>query len=342
MVPTAKLNQGTPVTVNGARVGTVLVFGSAPPLGPFELQYLDRTNQALFYTALGAALVALVLGIILARTLTHPLRDLTSAIQAISKGDLKQHVSVKSLDEIGQLARAFNRMSADLQRLTNSRRQMTADIAHDLRTPLTVIGGYVESMQEGVLKPTPERLETIHTEVVYLQRLVEDLRTLSEADAGVLSLNREMVAPQTMLTRISKTYHHLAARKKIVLETLIEPDLPAVHIDPDRMAQVFGNLLTNSLRFTPEGGHVTLSARRDGDCVAFLVEDNGSGISPAALPHIFDRFYRADPARKADEGSGLGLAIARSITEAHGGTISALSRPSAGTTIKILLRIKGM
>jgi two-component system, OmpR family, sensor histidine kinase BaeS len=339
VVTTAKVNQGTPVTVNGTRVGTVLVFGSAPPLGSFELQYLDRTNQALFYTALGAALVALVLGIILARTLTHPLRDLTSAIQAISKGDLKQHVAVKSLDEIGQLARAFNRMSADLQRLTNSRRQMTADIAHDLRTPLTVIGGYVESMQEGVLKPTPERLETIHSEVVYLQRLVEDLRTLSEADAGVLSLNREMVAPQTMLTRISKTYHHLAAQKKIVLETLFEPDLPTVHIDPDRMAQVFGNLVTNSLRFTPEDGHITLSARREGDCVAFLVEDNGSGISPDALPHIFDRFYRADPARKADEGSGLGLAIARSITEAHGGTISAQSRPSTGTTIKILLHI---
>jgi signal transduction histidine kinase len=337
VISAAKLAQGTTITVNDQRVGTVLVIGSAPALGGLEKQYLARSNLALLYATLGAAFVALVLGVILARTLTHPLRDLTSAIHAMAKGELKQHVVVKTRDEIGELAGAFNKMSSDLDRLNRSRQQMTADIAHDLRTPLTVIGGYVESMQEGVLKPTPERLETIHTEVQHLQRLVEDLRTLSQADAGELSLNRAAVAPAALLERISKSYGHLVEQKKITLDTCIEAGLPELRVDPDRMAQVFGNLITNALRYTSEAGKITLAAKGEQGAIAFTVEDTGTGIQPEALPYIFDRFYRADSSRHQGEASGLGLAIAKSITEAHGGTISAESRPSTGTTIKILL-----
>ncbi len=235
------------------------------------------------YAALGAGFLALILGIILARTLTQPLRELTTAIHAMSKGDLKQHVSVKSHDEIGELANAFNQMSSDLDRLNRSRRQMTADIAHDLRTPLTVIGGYIESMQDGVLKPSHERLEIIHSEVEHLQRLVEDLRTLSQADAGELSLNRTAVTPAAFLERMSKSYGHLAAQKEIILETHADPDLPEVRFDPDRMAQVFGNLITNSIRYTPENGTITLSALREKDCLALTVQDNGSGITQRSL-----------------------------------------------------------
>jgi signal transduction histidine kinase len=246
-------------------------------------------------------------------------------------------VVVKSRDEIGELAAAFNQMSSDLDRLNRSRQQMTADIAHDLRTPLTVIGGYVESMQDGVLKPTPERLETIHTEVQHLQRLVEDLRTLSQADAGELTLNLATVRPSTLLERMSKSYGHLAGQNKVSLETCIEAGLPKIRVDPDRMAQVFGNLISNSLRYTPENGKITLAAKREETSIAFTVEDNGTGIQADALPYIFDRFYRADSARHQGDASGLGLAIAKSITEAHGGTISAESRPSDGTIIKILL-----
>ena len=336
VVQYAKLAQGTAVEVNGKQVGTVLVLGSPPPLGGLELQYLNRTNQALLYAALGAALVALALGIILARTLTHPLRDLTAAIHAMARGDLKQHVSVKSRDEIGELASAFNQMSADLDRLNQSRRQMTADIAHDLRSPLTVIGGYVESMRDGVLKPTPERLNTIHAEVQHLQRLVEDLRTLSQADAGELSLNRVPVAPLALLKRMAKSYDHLAAQKKVTLEVQAVPNLPEIRLDPDRMAQVFGNLITNSLRYTPEGGQIILAAGREANTVVFTVQDNGQGIPAESLPHIFDRFYRADPARAQWDESGLGLAIARSIVEAHGGSISAESEIGKGTKVKIV------
>jgi signal transduction histidine kinase len=339
IVPSAKLSQGTAIEVNGKQVGSVLVLGNPSPLGSLESGYLNRTNQALLYAALGAALVALALGIILARTLTHPLRDLTAAIHAMAKGELKQHVQVKSQDELGELAMAFNQMSADLDRLNQSRRQMTADIAHDLRSPLTVIGGYVESMRDGVLKPTPERLDTIHAEVQHLQRLVEDLRTLSQADAGELTLNREPVAPLALLERMAKSYDHLAARKKVSLEVQGEPGLPEIRLDPDRMAQVFGNLITNSLRYTPEGGEIVLAAGQEANMLVFRVRDNGQGIPAESLPHIFDRFYRADPARAQWDESGLGLAIARSIVEAHGGSISAESQVGQGTTVKILFPV---
>ncbi|MGD0613125.1 MAG: ATP-binding protein [Anaerolineales bacterium] len=334
-VPSAKLAKGTPVDVNGKQVGTVLVIGSTPPLGTLETQYLNRTNLALLYAALGAALVALVLGIILARTLTHPVRDLTAAIHAMARGDLKQSVAITSGDELGELAAAFNQMSSDLDRLSRSRQQMTADIAHDLRTPLTVIGGYVESMHDGVLKPTPERFDIIHAEVQHLERLVEDLRTLSQADAGELSLNREAVLPSVLLERTVRSYGALAVEKKIELEIQSEPGLPPLSLDPDRMAQVFGNLITNALRYTPEGGRIRLTAARAEKTLVLAVQDNGRGIPAEDLPHIFDRFYRADPARSQAGESGLGLAIAKSIVEAHGGKISAESQVGQGTTIKI-------
>jgi signal transduction histidine kinase len=254
----------------------------------------------------------------------------------MAKGNFKQHVTVRSHDELGELASAFNLMSSDLDRLNLSRRQMTADIAHDLRSPLTVIGGYVESMRDKVLQPTPERLDTIHAEVQHLQRLVEDLRTLSQADAGELTLNREPVAALALLQRITKSYEHLATQKKVSLEVQSEPGLPEINLDPDRMAQVFGNLVTNSLRYTPEGGKIVLSATLERNQLAFCVKDTGQGISAEALPYIFDRFYRADPARAQGSESGLGLAIARSIVEAHGGSISAESGAGRGTQVKFV------
>ena len=336
-IPKARLAAGTPVEVNGKQVGTVLVIGSAPQLGTPETQYLQRTNLALLYAGLGAALVALALGIVLARTLTHPLRELTAAIHAMAGGELKQTVDVKSQDELGELAAAFNQMSADLDRLNRSRRQMTADIAHDLRTPLTVIGGYIESLRDGVLKPTPERYDVIQAEVDHLQRLVEDLRLLSQADAGELTLNRESVAPSALLERMHTFYAALASGRQVALAVTCADGLPEISVDPDRMLQVFGNLITNSLRYTPAGGAIGLAARREGGAVILEVADNGKGIAPEILPHIFERFYRGDKSRESSE-SGLGLAIVRAIVEAHGGHVEASSPGEGlGTSFRIAL-----
>lgn len=337
-VTAAALAQGTAVTVNNARVGTVLVVGSPPPLGGLEERYLNRTNLGLLYAALGASAVALVLGIVLARALTQPIRALTGAIRAMAAGNLKQNVQVRSKDELGELAAAFNQMSADLDRLVKARRQMTADIAHDLRNPLTVIGGYLESMHDGVLKLTPERLDAMQAEVQYLERLVDDLRTLSQADAGELTLNREAVAVPALLERAAQSYRPLADKSGIHLSIEAETGLPEIQADADRMARVLGNLISNSLRYTSPGGEIALKAQmQDSKVVRLTVSDNGKGIAPEALPYIFDRLYRADPARSGMEESGLGLAIARSIVEAHGGTITAESKPEAGTTMTILL-----
>ena len=194
-IPPTALAHGQAVEVDGHRVGTVIDAGRAPPRDAREAQYVASTTRALALAALGAMVIALLLGVILARTLTQPVRDLTRAIEAMSRGELRQQVPVRSADELGTLTLAFNRMSADLARSNELRREMTADIAHDLRTPLTVITGYIEALRDGVLKPTPARFETMHNEAQQLKRLVEDLRTLSLVDAGELPMQQQRVAP---------------------------------------------------------------------------------------------------------------------------------------------------
>jgi two-component system sensor histidine kinase BaeS len=337
LVPAAILARGSAIVVDGVTVGTALVIGNPPPFGGLEQQYLTRANLALVYAALGGLALALVLGIVLARALTHPIRDLTSAIHSMAAGDFKQQVAIRSKDELGQLAAAFNQMSSELDRLQSARRRMTADIAHDLRNPLTVIGGYVESMREGVLAPTLERLDAVQLEVKHLERLVDDLRTLSQAEAGELRLNREPVALGDLLARLVRSYQPLAEKQSITLRAEVGEDLPEILVDPDRIAQVLGNLMSNSLRYTPANGRITLAARHSANTITLLVQDTGRGIAPEALSFVFDRFYRADSSRSRADESGLGLAIARSIVEAHGGTISAESTPGSGTTIKITL-----
>jgi len=321
----AQLAQGTTITIDGKMVGTILATGGAPPLDAREQEYLDRTNQAIGVSALGAMALALGLSFVLARTLTQPLRELTRAIRAMAKGRLGVAVPVRSRDEIGELTAAFNLMSADLARSNQLRKQMTADIAHDLRTPLTVIGGYIESLRDGVLQPSPERFDVMHQEVQLLQHLVEDLRTLSLADAGELKLNRQRISPQTLLEQAASAFKHQAEQKNIALSVEAEPGLPEIAVDEIRIAQVLGNLVSNALRYTSEGGQIVLAARRESQQIVLSVQDNGAGIAPDALSHIFERFYRVDPSRQSESASGLGLAIAKSLAQAHGGTITAHS-----------------
>jgi signal transduction histidine kinase len=337
-VPAQDLEDGTALEVGGQVVGTVLTTGEPPPLGAREEAYLVRTNRVLLGAAGGAVVIGLALGILLARTLTRPVRELTGATRAVAGGELGEQVPVRSQDELGELAASFNRMSADLARANELRRQMTADIAHDLRTPLTVLGGYVEAMRDGTLQPTQSRLDMIHAEVRHLNRLVEDLRMLSLADAGELSLNRVRIAPSALLERVGRLYRHRAEGEGIALRVEVVPSLPEVAVDPDRMIQVLGNLVSNALRHTPTAGHITLSAQRQVGGVQLTVADDGEGIPPEALPRIFDRLTRAHPARQQQEGeSGLGLAIAQSIVELHGGTISAQSERGSGTTFTVVL-----
>jgi two-component system, OmpR family, sensor histidine kinase BaeS len=333
--------RGVPISVDGTTVGWLLSSSGRwrPERSSPEGALLERITQAITYSAVGASALALLLGVLLARTLTQPLRELTAATQVVASGRLGQQVQVRSRDELGVLAASFNRMSADLARASALRRQMTADIAHDLRTPLSVILGYTEALREGMLPATQDIFDTIHIEAQHLQRLIDDLRTLSLADAGELSLTRQPVDPRSLLERAVASHTAQAQARHISLSMQAAGSLPPVVVDPERMAQVLSNLLSNALRYTPPSGSITLLAEVAAGQVYLRVKDTGAGIAPEALPHVFDRFYRADPSREQDGSSGLGLAIAKSIVEAHGGQISVESVPGHGATFTIALPV---
>jgi signal transduction histidine kinase len=340
-VPAGRRATETAVQIGGQTVGAVFATGQPLALDPGQALYVARTDQALLYAALIGIAIALVLGGLLARTLVRPLVELTAASRALARGELGQQVAIRSSDELGELAASFNQMSAGLAQASELRRQMTADIAHELRSPLTVITGYLEGLRDGVLKPSPDRFEVMYGEAQQLERLVEDLRTLSLADAGELPLNRQSVPAGSLLEQVAAAFAHRAELAGIAL--VVDPSATGAGVDllvdPERMLQVLANLTGNALRYSRAGGRITLAALREPGAVLLKVQDTGEGIPPEVLPHIFDRFYRGDPARSARGGeSGLGLAIARSIVEAHGGAVSASSAGSGlGSTFTVRL-----
>jgi signal transduction histidine kinase len=328
-----------PVEVDGNVVGAIRFTGPpgiASGRGSPEARFLAGVDRAILWSALAAAGLALLLGAILANTISRPVQELTAATKVLAGGDLGHQVPVRTDDEIGELAKSFNQMSADLAHSNQLRRQMTADIAHDLRTPLSVILGYSEALNDGKLPGGPETYEAMHVQAQHLDRLIEDLRTLSLADAGQLSLMRRPIDPRGLLEHTALAYLPAAESRAIDLRVTGE-DVQPVSVDPDRMLQVLGNLVGNALRHTPDGGRVSLSAARENGNVLLRVQDNGPGIPPEDLPHIFDRFYRGDKARAADGASGLGLAIARSLIEAHDGRIDAENAPGGGALFTIVL-----
>lgn len=338
----AALQQGTPIEVGGVTVAVLLTTPRINTFNPEEALFLQRTNQAILYAGLAALVTAVVLGLIFARTLTRPLAALTQAAQQIARGNLEQQVAIRSQDEIGALASAFNTMSQEVSRGHQMRKQLTADIAHDLRTPLTVIAGYVESMRDGVLQPTPQRLGVIYAEIEQLQGLVGDLRTLTLAENGELALHPQEVSPRALLGQVCEVYEHRAGQKRIQLNVEADALIPTLELDESRMLQIFDNLLANALRYTPEGGHVVLGARENGRCVDLFVRDTGVGIPEEELPYIFNRFHRVDKSRHSDEGeSGLGLAIVKAMVEAQGGQVWAESTLGEGSAVHMEFPVKG-
>jgi signal transduction histidine kinase len=235
---------------------------------------------------------------------------------------------------MGELAKVFNEMTARLKSAMDSRKQMTADIAHELRTPISVILGHAEGIHDGVLEPNSETIEIIRGEAIRLERLVGDLRTLALTDSGELQLFRGLFSPARLLEDVRDLFQFQANAKDISLVIDAEPDLPQVDIDTNRMMQVFSNLMDNAIRSTPGGGSIRLTADLQGDGILFGVHDTGSGIPVTDLERVFDRLYRTDQSRIRDTGgSGLGLSIARSIVEQHGGKIWAESGEGVGTSI---------
>jgi len=343
-VPEQELDQGEVITKDDIVIGYLLPLRQPFQGNPRELEFIERTNITLLYGALIGAVIALLLGIFLSRTLTRPIRELTRATHAVSEGNLAQQVPIRSNDELGELAQAFNKMSAQLSRSVNTRRQMTADIAHELRTPLSLILGHAEAVHDGVLPATKENFEIIREEAVRLEHLVDDLRTLSLADAGELSINLQTVELGRLLQDVVSRYQMEAKRKNIELKLDIAASLPTLELDSVRMTQVLTNIMDNALRHTPENGLIHLSAINVGEHVELSIHDSGPGLPAKEVERIFERFYRADTSRQRDSaqqgGSGLGLAIAKSIVQLHNGQLSAKSDAGKGLQVIISLPSK--
>ncbi len=334
LLPQSVVQSGNPIKVNGKIVGTMVTRQPTIRVNPAETAFLDRVKQIYTLSAIGVIAVGLLLAFLLSRTFTRPIRELTAATRAVSAGQLEHAVPVRSRDELGELAASFNRMNSELARSIGLRRQMTADIAHELRTPVSVILGHAEAVHDGVMAPSLDTFEIIRDEAERLDSLIEDLRTLSRADAGELPIEFQPVSPVKLLEKVQAIHKQRAAKKNITIGLQTASDLPEISADPGRMVQVLSNLVDNALLYIPEGGSVNLSARVVADDLEFRVQDSGPGIAENELERVFDRFYRSDPSRQRYEnGSGLGLAIAKSLVEKHNGRIWAESKPGEGTTI---------
>ncbi|MEV6341946.1 HAMP domain-containing sensor histidine kinase [Actinoplanes sp. NPDC051851] len=288
-------------------------------------------------TAAIVAAAAVLCALLLSRRVLRPIAALTRASRGLSEGRLDERVPVRGNDELAELGRTFNAMAESLQRSEERQRRMVADVAHELRTPLVNLRGYLEAMKDGVLPASPELIASLHEEALLQQRVVDDLQDLAMAEAGAMTLHRTEVD----LRELAETcrFSHAAHAESSGVALLVDAAGPVLVLgDPDRLRQALGNLIRNALVATPPGGSVTLTVREEPPGGRVSVSDTGTGIAAEDLPHIFDRFWRADPARgRAGGGSGLGLAITRQIVTNHGGTISAASRPGSGTTMTVTL-----
>jgi two-component system OmpR family sensor kinase/two-component system sensor histidine kinase BaeS len=298
--------------VSGFMVHSIVRLGGPPQIG---------------YLAPVFALMLFVLVFVVgARRVGRPVTDIVDASERVADGDYATRIDPRGPRFVRTVGSAFNTMTERLEAQDRQRRELMADIAHELRTPLTVIQGRLEGLLDGVYPRDDERLAAVLEETRVLSRLVEDLRTLSNAETGILTLQRE---PTELPALIQDVVHSLTGDSTAVVRVDAPADLPVLNIDPVRIREVIVNLLSNALRYTPDGGTVTVSAHRLDGRVTVAVTDTGAGISAEDLPRVFDRFYKGRTSR----GSGLGLTIARNLVVAHGGTIRADSQPGRGSTI---------
>ncbi|ANP52732.1 two-component system sensor histidine kinase BaeS [Streptomyces griseochromogenes] len=297
---------------------------------------MSAANKAKVIGAAGLVLaVTFAVTAVVAVRLVRPLRALTAAAQ--QPPELHVRVPVTTRDETGILAEAFNGLAERRERLEVQRKAMVSDIAHELRSPLTNIRGWLEVVRDGVVAPDPALLASLHEESLVLQRIIDDLQDLAAADAGTLRLHREPLPAGDLLGQVTAA-HRVAADAAGVALRAEADDTAWLEADPVRMRQALGNLVSNALRHTPADGMVTLTARRDGEEVVLTVADTGTGIAPEDLPHVFDRFWRAEKSRsRRTGGSGLGLPIVRHLVAAHGGTAEAASEPGQGAVFTLRL-----
>lgn len=323
---------GVPVIVDGVQVATVIPLDIAS-LTPLEREFLTSVRRAALIAGGVALSAAALLAILLVVQLSRPLRRFILATARIAEGDLSYRVKVLTRDEIGRLGRAFNEMTAALESSEKARQNLLTDVAHELRTPLSVVRGNLEGMLDGAFPLTPEGLVPVYDQTLQLGELVEDLRTLTLAEAGHLQLVREPTDIGELARTVAEAVRSVASEDGVAIEVDEEPGFVS-NVDPRRIRQVLGNLLDNALRYSPPGGTITVTVSRVDSEVVTIVRDQGPGVPPHDLPHVFERFYQGDRSRTGD-GTGLGLAIARELVQAYGGRIWAANDGGAVFTFTL-------
>ncbi|MGQ9598929.1 MAG: sensor histidine kinase [Anaerolineae bacterium] len=328
------------IEVEGKKVGQLVVAlpMQLAVLGPLELSFLRNLRVLLIFSALLVGGLGLLLGLALSRSLTAPLQRLATAARTIAGRDFSRRVRVDGSAELAEVARAFNEMAEALEQAERQRQNLVADVAHELRTPLSVLQGNLRAILDDIYPLDKAEISKLYDETRLLSRLVDDLRDLALADAGQLRLTPQPTDTAAILHTTVDALALAAEAQGVRLELQLPPDLPVVQADPDRLAQVLRNLLVNALRHTPSGGLVTVTASPVGNAVEFAVTDTGEGIAPEDLPHVFDRFWRAERSRARDSrwegGSGLGLSVAQTLVHAMGGRIWAESAFQRGSTFR--------
>lgn len=317
--------------------------GSGPPPGrgpeqiapEVDAAFREALTQGLALAGGVALLVGMVGSLLLARQVAGPVRRMVTATEQIASGSYDERVPVTGSQEVAALAISFNAMAEALATTERRRLELISDVAHELRTPLATLQGYLEGLVDGVVEPSERTWTTLQTETARLTRLVADLQEVSRAEAGQLPLSLQSVAPGVMVQAAVDRVAAEAAAKGLTLRVDLAPDLPLVRADPDRVVQVLTNLLTNAVRYTPPPGRIDVRVTAVAGRARFSVQDTGAGVAPEHLPHLFDRFYRVDRSRsRALGGSGIGLTISRALVEAMDGRITAASAgPNQGTTV---------
>ncbi|HEX6230227.1 MAG TPA: ATP-binding protein [Actinomycetota bacterium] len=328
---------------NRAPDGSVVMFYAVreePNFLVASTRFLSEFWAQLLVAGAAAAAISLLVARWLARGMTQPLRDMAKAARRMETGDYDQRVVTSSRDEVGQLAVAFNRMSGELADLERLRRELVANVSHELKTPISALRAHLENLLDGVERPDPETLQVMLAQSERLGRLVDQLLELSRLESGDVPLRLERVALRPLVSHVLSEIQVARSGRGVTIEERVPDDLPPVRADPERVHQVLYNLLDNALRFTPAGGRVSVTASRHDGAVDVAVADTGPGISSEHLPRLFERFYRIDTSRSRNEGgTGIGLAIARSVVEAHGGRIWAESEPGKGAVFTFELPV---
>lgn len=291
-----------------------------------EQDFLRTVHRVLAVSSVIAAAVAMFLGWILVRRMVRPISDMMLLSERIAAGDYAQRVETGGPDELVRLADSLNRMAASLQRIEALRRDLVANVAHELRTPLSTLQGYLEALRDGVVPVSLDTLASLHEEVLRLVRLVDTLQQLSQFDARVSGVRRARLDVAALARQMAPVYHHELSARGLTVSEVCDPACPQIEADPDLISQALRNLLDNALRHASPGTDITIRTTCADGIVRIAVENTGEEIAPEDLPHIFERFYRGEKSRSRDTGgAGIGLALVQEIARAHGGEVGAAS-----------------